>query len=152
MYVWTSVCASLQYTMLCGHAPFYGQSLSTEEIILRIREGRFSCEGPEWAEVSNAAKDVIEGTQLIWKHSHVPLGKLEVQYLPPTPYRAADSRCPSPSDPDWPDLPSLANTSVGSLNPALYQLCPGQGERDCLRHQPYLPCLPSGHTCWFHPW
>lgn len=68
-------CACLQYTMLCGHAPFYGQSLSTEEIILRIREGRFSCEGPDWAEVSNAAKDVIEGTQLIQKHSHIPLGK-----------------------------------------------------------------------------
>ena len=75
VYVWTlsNECASLQYTMLCGHAPFYGQCLSTEEIILRIREGRFSCEGPEWAEVSNAAKDVIEGTQLIWKHSHTHL-------------------------------------------------------------------------------
>lgn len=47
--------------MLCGHAPFYGQSLSTEEIIERIRSGQFSFEGEEWSGVSAAAKEVIEG-------------------------------------------------------------------------------------------
>lgn len=47
--------------MLCGHAPFYGQSASTEEIMQRIRGGQFSFEGSEWSSVSQAAKSVIEG-------------------------------------------------------------------------------------------
>ena len=53
----------LQYTMLCGHAPFYGQSLSTEEIMERIRAGQFSFDTPEWIRVSQAAKSIIEGTK-----------------------------------------------------------------------------------------
>ena len=55
----------LQYTMLCGNAPFYGQSLSTEEIMERIRVGQFSFDAPEWIRVSQAAKSIIEGT-----HNH----------------------------------------------------------------------------------
>ena len=51
----------LQYTMLCGHAPFYGQNLSTEEIMERIKKGQFSFAAEEWTSVSRAAKDVIEG-------------------------------------------------------------------------------------------
>lgn len=47
--------------MLSGQPPFYGQSLSTEEIMARIRSGQFSFEGPEWVGVSLAAKEVIEG-------------------------------------------------------------------------------------------
>ncbi len=50
-----------QYAMLCGHAPFYGQSASTEEIMQRIRIGQFSFEGSEWSSVSQAAKSIIEG-------------------------------------------------------------------------------------------
>ena len=51
----------VQYTMLCGQAPFYNQSLTTEQIMERIRAGDFSLMGPEWNGVSNAAKDVLEG-------------------------------------------------------------------------------------------
>ena len=51
--------------MLCGHAPFYGQSASTEEIMQRIREGQFSFESSEWDSVSQAAKSIIEGIQLL---------------------------------------------------------------------------------------
>ena len=47
--------------MLCGHAPFYGQSVSTEDIIERIKAGQFSFSGEEWTSVSDAAKEVIEG-------------------------------------------------------------------------------------------
>ena len=54
----------MQYTMLCGNAPFYGQSLSTEEIMERIRAGQFSFDAPEWARVSQAAKSIIEGTKM----------------------------------------------------------------------------------------
>lgn len=49
------------YAMLCGHAPFYGQSVSTEDIIERIKAGQFSFSGEEWSSVSDAAKEVIEG-------------------------------------------------------------------------------------------
>lgn len=58
-----------QYAMLCGHAPFYGQSASTEEIMQRIREGQFSFEGSEWNSVSQAAKNIIEGTTQYHTHS-----------------------------------------------------------------------------------
>ena len=58
--------------MLCGHAPFYGQSASTEEIMQRIREGEFSFAGSEWDSVSQAAKDVIEG-QHTCTHTYVVL-------------------------------------------------------------------------------
>lgn len=50
--------------MLCGNAPFYGQSLSTEEIMERIRAGQFSFDAPEWVRVSQAAKSIIEGVWL----------------------------------------------------------------------------------------
>ena len=50
-----------QYAMICGHAPFYGQSASTEEIMLRIQKGQFSFESSEWSSVSQAAKSIIEG-------------------------------------------------------------------------------------------
>ncbi|KAL5463905.1 hypothetical protein EMCRGX_G032854 [Ephydatia muelleri] len=49
------------YTMLCGQAPFYNQSLTTEQIMERIKAGDFSLTGPEWNNVSSAAKDVLEG-------------------------------------------------------------------------------------------
>ena len=54
--------------MLCGHAPFYGQSLSTEEIMERIRAGQFSFDAPEWIRVSQAAKSIIEGTKYKYMH------------------------------------------------------------------------------------
>ena len=58
--------------MLCGHAPFYGQSLSTEEIMERIRAGQFSFDAPEWVRVSQAAKSIIEGRL----YTVLPLGNL----------------------------------------------------------------------------
>ena len=59
-----------QYAMLCGHAPFYGQSLSTEEIMERIKSGEFSFTGDEWSGVSRTAKEVIEGSYIILTHSN----------------------------------------------------------------------------------
>ena len=57
--------------MLCGNAPFYGQSLSTEEIMERIRVGQFSFDAPEWVRVSQAAKSIIEGTPYMYVYAIV---------------------------------------------------------------------------------
>ena len=54
-----------QYTILCGHPPFYAQSRSTEEIMEQIKAGRFSLLGDEWEGVSSAAKNVIEGIKVV---------------------------------------------------------------------------------------
>jgi hypothetical protein len=51
----------LQYTILSGHPPFHAQSASTEDIMDRIKGGRFSLNGEEWTGVSNAARSVIKG-------------------------------------------------------------------------------------------
>ncbi len=66
----------LQYTMLCGHAPFYGQSLSTDEIMERIRGGHFSFSGSEWEGVSKAAKDVIAGLLTVDAQNRLTLSEL----------------------------------------------------------------------------
>ncbi len=60
----------LQYTMLSGQVPFqcHEKSLmhtSAEEIMRKIKQGDFSFEGEAWRNVSNQAKDLIQGkTQL----------------------------------------------------------------------------------------
>lgn len=73
-----------QYTMLCGHAPFYAQSLSTEEIMERIQAGQFSLEGPEWEGVSLLAKDVIERLLTVDARSRLTLaGLLSHPWLAP---------------------------------------------------------------------
>jgi len=69
--------------MLCGHAPFYDQSLCTEEIMHKIRVGQFSCEGSEWTEVSNAAKDVIEGGNTMHtQQGQITIMDLRLPWLP----------------------------------------------------------------------
>lgn len=56
--------------MLSGQVPFQcqGKSLahtSAEEIMRKIKQGDFSFEGEAWRNVSNQAKDLIQGeTQL----------------------------------------------------------------------------------------
>jgi ribosomal protein S6 kinase alpha-5 len=62
------------YTMLCGHAPFYGQSLSTEEIMERIQSGQFSLDGPEWEGISPSARHLIEGLLTVDADSRLTLG------------------------------------------------------------------------------
>lgn len=72
------------YTMLCGHAPFYGQSLSTEEIMERIQAGQFSLVGPEWDGVSPQARDLIEGLLTVDAESRLTLtGVLSHPWLTP---------------------------------------------------------------------
>lgn len=56
----------LQYTMLSGQVPFQcqGKSLthtSAEEIMKKIKQGDFSFEGEAWRNVSQQAKDLIQG-------------------------------------------------------------------------------------------
>lgn len=76
--------ALLQYTMLCGHAPFYGQSLSTEEIMERIQAGQFSLVGPEWEGVSPQAMDLIEGLLTVDAGSRLTLtGVISHPWLTP---------------------------------------------------------------------
>lgn len=47
----------VMYILLCGYPPFYG---STDmEVMARVRQGKFSLEGPDWVDVSEGAKDLI---------------------------------------------------------------------------------------------
>ena len=68
--------SSLQYTMLCGRAPFFAQSLSTEEIMERIQSGQFSLVGPEWEGVSPPARNLIEGLLTVDAQSRLTLGRV----------------------------------------------------------------------------
>lgn len=73
------------YTMLCGQAPFYGQSLSTEEIMERIQAGQFSLVGPEWEGVSPSARELIEGLLTVDAGSRLTLaGVIGHPWLTPT--------------------------------------------------------------------
>lgn len=56
----------LQYTMLSGQVPFQCQEktlthTSAEEIMQKIKQGDFSFEGEAWRNVSQQAKDLIQG-------------------------------------------------------------------------------------------
>lgn len=60
------VCVLLQYTMLSGQVPFQCQEkslthTSAEEIMKKIKHGDFSFEGEAWRNVSQQAKDLIQG-------------------------------------------------------------------------------------------
>ena len=57
MLVW------LQFTMLSGQVPFQGQGTRTsaEEIMKKIKQGDFSFQGEAWRNVSQQAKDLIQG-------------------------------------------------------------------------------------------
>lgn len=56
----------LQYTMLSGQVPFQCQEkslthTSAEEIMRKIKQGDFSFQGEAWRNVSQQAKDLIQG-------------------------------------------------------------------------------------------
>lgn len=65
----TAICVwplCLQYTMLSGQVPFQCQEkslthTSAEEIMKKIKQGDFSFEGEAWRNVSQQAKDLIQG-------------------------------------------------------------------------------------------
>lgn len=55
-----------QYTMLSGQVPFQCQEkkpahTSAEEIMKKIKQGDFSFEGEAWRNVSEQAKELIQG-------------------------------------------------------------------------------------------
>eukprot|EP00744_Colponema_vietnamica_P002349 GILI01003701.1.p1 GENE.GILI01003701.1~~GILI01003701.1.p1 ORF type:complete len:490 (-),score=178.72 GILI01003701.1:255-1679(-) len=47
----------IMYILLCGYPPFYGDN--DNQIMDRVRIGRYSMDGPEWQNVSAEAKDLI---------------------------------------------------------------------------------------------
>lgn len=58
----------LQYTMLSGQVPFQCQEkslshTSAEDIMKKIKQGDFSFAGEAWKNVSQQAKDLIQGEQ-----------------------------------------------------------------------------------------
>lgn len=59
-------CVVLQYTMLSGQVPFQCQEkslihTSAEEIMRKIKQGDFSFQGEAWRNVSQQAKELIQG-------------------------------------------------------------------------------------------
>jgi calcium-dependent protein kinase len=50
-------CGVILYILLCGKPPFYGKA--DEDILRRVRIGEYSFEGPDWALVSEGAKNLI---------------------------------------------------------------------------------------------
>lgn len=66
MTVCLCVFLCLQYTMLSGQVPFQCREkslthTSAEEIMKKIKQGDFSFEGEAWRNVSQQAKDLIQG-------------------------------------------------------------------------------------------
>jgi len=56
----------MQYTMLSGQVPFQSQDKSLTctsalEIMKKIKKGEFSFEGEAWKNVSEEAKELIQG-------------------------------------------------------------------------------------------
>ena len=60
--------------MLSGRAPFQdsSQTDSALTVMQRIKEGEFDLSGPEWSEVSQAAKELIKGNKMLWLYN-VPI-------------------------------------------------------------------------------
>jgi calcium-dependent protein kinase len=50
-------CGVILFILLCGKPPFFGKT--DEDILRRVRVGEYSFEGPDWASVSEDAKDLI---------------------------------------------------------------------------------------------
>ncbi|CRG95327.1 calcium dependent protein kinase 3, putative [Plasmodium gallinaceum] len=48
----------LFYILLCGYPPFYGES--DNEILSRVKKGKYNFKGKEWANISEEAKDLIQ--------------------------------------------------------------------------------------------
>lgn len=63
-----SLLCCVQYTMLCGQAPFQcvGHVNDMSAIIERIKRGQFSLHGCEWDYVSNDAKLLVQGELLVY--------------------------------------------------------------------------------------
>lgn len=45
------------YIMLCGYPPFRGES--DQEILLRVKKGKYEFDGEEWDNISADAKDIV---------------------------------------------------------------------------------------------
>jgi len=54
--IWS--CGVIMYILLCGVPPFFGNT--DEEIYRAVKEGKYTMDGPEWAEISREAKDLIK--------------------------------------------------------------------------------------------
>ena len=54
------------YVCLCGDLPFNGNR--TNDVVRKIRSGVFSMDSPRWSNVSEAAKDLVNG--LLTKDSY----------------------------------------------------------------------------------
>lgn len=54
---------NLQYTMLCGKAPFHAniREENSSVVVQRIKIGAFGFEGDAWLNVSSKAKSLIKG-------------------------------------------------------------------------------------------
>lgn len=49
------------YTMLCGYEPFFG--VNDEELIQMNKSVEYEFEEPEWASISDEAKDLVRTSQ-----------------------------------------------------------------------------------------
>ena len=54
--IWS--CGVILYIFLCGYPPFNGQN--DQEIFQRIKKGKFTFPSPEWDNVSQQAKDLVQ--------------------------------------------------------------------------------------------
>lgn len=48
----------IMYTLLCGYPPFNG--INTENLVNKIKKGKFTFPSTEWSIISKTAKDLIE--------------------------------------------------------------------------------------------
>merc|ERR1740121_105918 len=53
--IWS--CGVIAYILLCGYPPFYGDK--DEDILRRVRTGKFEFPSPDWDNISDAAKSFI---------------------------------------------------------------------------------------------
>jgi calcium-dependent protein kinase len=54
--IWS--CGVIMYILLCGVPPFFGNT--DDEIYRAVKDGKYTMDGPEWAEISREAKDLIK--------------------------------------------------------------------------------------------